>query len=184
MDRREVLKISIALAIGAAVSVRPRLGVAQSGEVINEMIFERPWQEREVFYNLRLLSASLIGLRIFYSGPIGYESEKKFAGNVWYIWREALGPSADKGHAIAQNKIAPALVNGFASSMAKQMDTLFAANGERFVSWLKGIGIAPGRALQKDLLRAQALFAVAAGVLIGKGDLGLFKDDTWVYPFC
>lgn len=184
MDRREVLKYGLAVAAGSAITTPTAdAHAAEAEDIVKEMLHKRPWLELATYRRLRYLTGALADLRIAYSGPNGYEGQEKFASSVWLARNQALGKTAKAGHGIAVDVLAPTL-DKYAADLEGQMNDMLKKNGDKFKAWLVKVGVGMGTTLQNDFLRAQTLFGIGASVLIGKLDLGSFKDDTWVYPFC
>jgi hypothetical protein len=184
MHRRDVLRLALALPAGAMVGLAVKRAHAQFGDVTNEMFFKRPWQDQNVFSELRILSRALIRLRVIYSGPLGYEAEPRFRDNVFDVWSSAMGPNSAEGWKRTIGEVQPKLDAGLADSLKSDMDSLLERNGDKLVGWLGEVGVRPNSQLQVDLLRGQALFAINASVLLGDGKPSFFSDFTWIYPFC
>jgi hypothetical protein len=182
MNRRNTLRLALALSAGAIAGLASERTGAQQVDVTTEMIERRPWREEQVFRQLRILAVDLIDLRIVYNGPNGHEANPPFANGAGPFWRETLGGTLEEGR-VRVREVEDRL-DTFANQLSEEMKSLLRRNGDRFISWLGELGIRAESRLQVDFLRAQAMFAVFAAVLHGDGRLAPFAEDTWCYPFC
>jgi hypothetical protein len=151
MNRRNMLRLALAVSAGAIAHFSSERAEAQEVNVITEMIERRPWRERDVFDRLRILARDLIDLRIFYNGPNGHEADpRRFANGVFSFWRDTLGGTLDEGFARVPD--VEERSDTFAKYLSQEMKSLLSSNGDRFVRWLDELGIKAGSQLQVDLL--------------------------------
>ena len=184
MDRRDLLKAGLFTVGLSAMGRDPARAEGEASGLLAEMTDDRPWLDEAVFTRLRSVARILAHLRITYVGPNGYEDTPAFVAGIWRELEIALGRSAEFGHRVNVPAMTALLDGPFGARLRGEMSDLFAANGEHFTRWMREIGIAPDAALERDFLRAQALFAIGAAGRHHSQSLTPFRDHTWIYPFC